>query len=59
MKRGITVLAVCSLALVGYFNASKWAIHHQMLTFLDPERSDRTVSFDIAVRRDREMESMA
>ena len=59
MKRGITVLAVCSLALVGYFNASKWAIHHQTLTFLDPERSDRTVSFDIAVRRDREMESMA
>jgi pimeloyl-ACP methyl ester carboxylesterase len=59
MKRGLSVLAVCSLALVGYFNASKWAIHHQTLTFLDPERSDRTVSFDVAVRRDREMESMA
>ena len=58
MKRGCAVLALCAVAITGYFTASKWAIHHKTLTFVDPVRSDRNVSVDIAVRRDREMESM-
>jgi hypothetical protein len=44
--------------MTGYFTASKWAIHHKTLTFVDPVRSDRNVTVDVAVRRDREMESM-
>ena len=59
MRRGFIVLSICVLVCIGYFTASKWAIHHKTLTFLDPLRSDRTVSIDVAVRRDREMESMA
>jgi hypothetical protein len=59
MKRGFIVLAICALSCVAYSTASKWAIHHKTLSFVDPVRSDRTVSVDIAVRRDREMESMA
>ena len=59
MRRGFIVLSICALVCIGYFTASKWAIHHRTLTFLDPLRSDRTVSIDVAVRRDREMESMA
>lgn len=59
MRRGFIVLSICALVCIGYFTASKWAIHHQTLTFLDPLRSDRTVSIDVAIRRDREMESMA
>lgn len=59
MRRGFIVLSICALVCIGYFTASKWAIHHKTLTFLDPLRSDRTVSVDLAVRRDREMESMA
>jgi hypothetical protein len=58
MKRGCAVLALCAVAMTGYFTASKWAIHHKTLTFVDPVRSDRNVSVDIAVRRDREMEAM-
>jgi hypothetical protein len=58
MKRGCAVLALCAVAMIGYFTASKWAIHHKTLTFIDPERSDRNVSIDLAVRRDREMEAM-
>jgi Chlorophyllase enzyme len=58
MKRGCAVLALCAVAMIGYFTASKWAIHHKTLTFIDPERSDRNVSVDLAVRRDREMEAM-
>src|SRR6201993_3915358 len=58
MKRGCAVLALCAVAMTGYFTASKWAIHHKTLTFVDPQRSDRNVSVDIAVRRDREMEAM-
>jgi hypothetical protein len=58
MKRGCAVLALCAVAFTGYFTASKWAIHHKTLTFIDPQRSDRNVSVDIAVRRDREMEAM-
>lgn len=59
MKRGIIVLSICSAIAVAYFTASKWAIHHKTLTFVDPLRSDRTVTVDLAVRRDREMESIA
>jgi hypothetical protein len=58
MKRGMAILlSVCVLATVGYFTASKWAIRHTTLTFYDPLRTDRPVDVDIAVRRDREMES--
>lgn len=59
MRRGFIVLSISALVCIGYFTASKWAIHHKTLTFLDPLRNDRTVSIDVAVRRDREMESMA
>ena len=59
MKRGFIVLAICALVCAAYFSASKWAIRHTTLTFVDPLRSDRTVSIDVAVRRDREVESIA
>jgi alpha/beta hydrolase fold len=60
MKRGIAVLlSLCALVTVGYFTASKWAIHHKTLTFFDPLRTDRPVAVDIAVRRDREWEATA
>jgi hypothetical protein len=58
MRRGLIVLFVCALVCGAYFSASKWAIRHATLTFVDPVRSDRTVSIDVAVRRDREVESM-
>jgi len=59
MKRGIIILSICAVISLAYFTASKWAIHHKTLTFVDPLRSDRTVTIDLAVRRDREMESIA
>ena len=60
MKRGIAILlSLCALVTVGYFTASKWAIHHTTLTFFDPLRTDRPVAVDIAVRRDREWEATA
>jgi hypothetical protein len=59
MKRGFIVLSICALGVLGYFTASKWAIHHKTLTFVDPLRSDRTVTIELAVRRDREMEAIA
>jgi len=59
MKRGITVFSVCAVAVVAYLTASKWAIHHQTLTFTDVLRGDRPITIDLAVRRDREMESIA
>jgi len=59
MKRGIVVLSLCALAVVAYFTASKWAIHHTTLTSNDILREDRSVTFEVAVRRDREMEAMA
>ena len=58
MKRGIAVLASLSaLVAVAYFTASKWAIRHETLTFNDPERDNRLVAVDIAVRRDKEMQA--
>jgi hypothetical protein len=60
MKRGLIIaLSVCAVLVVGYFTASKWAIYHRTLTFVDPLRSDRPVAVDIAVRRDREFQAMA
>jgi Platelet-activating factor acetylhydrolase, isoform II len=59
MKRGIVVLSLCALAIVAFFTASKWAIHHTTLTSADILREDRTVTFEVAVRRDREMQAMA
>jgi dienelactone hydrolase len=59
MKRGFIVLSLCALGVLAYFSASKWAIHHKTLTFVDPQRSDRDVTVDVAIRRDREMEALA
>src|ERR1700740_742330 len=60
MKRGITVLvSVGALVAVSYFTLSKWAIHHETMTFLDASRDNRPVQVDIAVRRDREMQADA
>src|SRR5450631_2616427 len=60
MKRGIAVLVcVGGLVTLGYFTASKWAIHHETITFHDPARDNRLVEVDIAVRRDREMQAEA
>lgn len=50
---------MCIVVVVAYFTASKWAIHHKTLTFSDTLRSDRPVTVDVAIRRDREMESVA
>jgi hypothetical protein len=47
------------VATIGYFTASKWAIRHKTLTLYDPQRTDRPVEVDIAVRRDRDMEATA
>src|ERR1700739_894242 len=60
MKQGIAALAsFFALVAVGYFTASKWAIHHQTLTFYDATRNNRPVAVDIAVRRDKEMQADA
>jgi hypothetical protein len=60
MKRGITILlSLFALITVGYFTVSKWAIHHQTLTFHDATRNNRPVEVDIAVRRDKEMQADA
>jgi pimeloyl-ACP methyl ester carboxylesterase len=60
MKRGIGILlSLCALVTVGYFTASKWAIRHETITFLDPTRDNRPVAVDVAVRRDKEMQANA
>ena len=59
MKRGLIVLLICTLVMSAYLSASKWAIHHKAITFVDPVRSDRSVTVDVAVERDREMEFIA
>src|SRR3954451_2747934 len=60
MKRGIVILlSVCTMLVVGYFTASKWAIRHETITFYDPARNNRLVAADIAVRRDKEMQANA
>jgi hypothetical protein len=60
MKRGIVILlSVCTLLVVGYFTASKWAIRHETVMFYDPARDNRPVPVDIAIRRDKEMQANA
>jgi pimeloyl-ACP methyl ester carboxylesterase len=60
MKRGITILlSLCALVVVAYFTASRWAIRHETLTFIDATRDNRPVAVDIAVRRDKEMQANA
>ena len=60
MKRGIAVLlSLTVLLVVGYFTASKWAIKHETIAFHDPERGNRLVAVEIAVRRDKEMQANA
>jgi hypothetical protein len=59
MKRGFAVLAFCALAIILYFTASKWAIRHATLTSEDILREGRRVPFEVAVRRDREIQAMA
>ncbi len=59
MKRGILILlAVCAVAVTGYFTASKWLIRHERLSFYDATR-DRPIAVDIAIRRDKEMQANA
>jgi len=60
MKRGISILlSLCVLATVAYFTVSKWAIHHETLTWNDPARDNRPVAVDITVRRDKEFQADA
>jgi hypothetical protein len=60
MKRGIIVLlSLIFISVAGYFVASRWAIQHTTLTFQDLLRSDRVVSVDVAVRRDRNWQATA
>ncbi|MBV9563383.1 MAG: alpha/beta hydrolase [Bradyrhizobium sp.] len=60
MKRGFVVLLSVGVILtLGYFTATRWAIHHRTLAFADMMRGDRSISIDVAVRRDREMEEVA
>jgi alpha/beta hydrolase fold len=60
MKRGITVLLSLSVLFTGaYFTASKWAIRHETISFHDPDRNNRLVAVDIAVRWDKEMQANA
>src|SRR6266576_6116491 len=60
MKRGITVLlSLTALLTLAYFTASKWAIRHETIAFHDPERDNRLVAVDIAVRWDKEVQADA
>jgi alpha/beta hydrolase fold len=60
MKRGITVLlSLTVLVAVAYFTASKWAIRHETIAFHDPDRDNRLVAVQVAVRRDKEMQANA
>jgi len=58
MKRGIAVLlSLSALMVVGYFTVSKWAIRHDIITLRDPDRGNRLVELEIAVRRDKLMQA--
>jgi hypothetical protein len=60
MKRGIAVLLSLSVLVTSaYFTASKWAIRHETISFYDPDRDNRLVAVDIAVRRDKEVQANA
>jgi hypothetical protein len=57
MKRALAVLAcICVISGGLYFAASKWAIRHETLDLFDASRQ-RTVSVDVAVRRDFEVKA--
>ncbi|MGB9115257.1 alpha/beta fold hydrolase [Bradyrhizobium sp.] len=59
MKRALAVLAFICLVTGGlYVAASKWAIRHETLNLFDTARA-RSVSVDLAVRRDYEMKADA
>src|SRR6476660_1552175 len=60
MKRGIAVLvSLSALVVVAYFTAGNLAIRHEPIAFLDPERDNRLVAVDIAVRCDKDMQADA
>ncbi len=60
MKREISILlSLSALVTGGYFTASKWAIRHETIALYDPDRNNRLVALDIAVRRDKEMQADA
>src|SRR3954468_9627296 len=60
MKRGIAILlSLSALLVVAYFTANKLAIRHETIAFHDPERDNRLVAVDIAVRWDKEMQADA
>src|SRR5215211_5496275 len=60
MKRGIAVLlSLSALVVVAYFTASKLAIRHETIALHDPERDNRLVAVDIAVRFDKEIQANA
>ena len=60
MKRGIAVLlSLTALLVVGYFTVSKWAIRHDIISLRDPDRGDRLVELEVAVRRDKLMQAEA
>ena len=60
MKRGILVLLSLSMLLaVAFFTANKWAIRHETIAFHDPDRNNRLVAVNVAVRRDKEMQANA
>jgi hypothetical protein len=60
MKRGIAVLlSLSALMVVGYFTVSKWAIRHDIISLRDPDRGNRLVELEIAVRRDKLMQAEA
>src|SRR4249920_2355719 len=60
MKRGIAVLLSLSVLVTSaYFTARKWAIRHETISFYDPDRNNRLVAVDVAVRRDKEMQANA
>ena len=60
MKRGIAVLlSLTALLVVAYFTASKWAIRHETIALHDPDRNNRLVAVEVAVRRDKQMQAEA
>jgi hypothetical protein len=59
MKRGLIVLGLCMVAVAAYFTADKWGIRHVTLSSADILRENRDVTVQVAVRRDREIQSMA
>jgi pimeloyl-ACP methyl ester carboxylesterase len=59
MRRGLIVLGLCVVAVAAYFTADRWGIRRIDLTSHDILREGRNVTVQIAVRRDREIQSMA